>query len=303
MHSGIAMRDMSAGNRYPSGRKREKFKPRHAGWRTLNKRLRARDWNWDDVVAQGLNPMLGSVLGTLYVEGVLSQHEASAGRLVAEITARFDRAHAQGRRHAASPAYERSFGSDDEVEKLERAEVDSPGTVKAYERKAKKVKKAWDKLQSVVPWPEARDLLERVCVYDLPILDASKGNIKALLRVVADRFGLTEAKPEVEADTHNVVVRRLVTDTEKRVTAAVDAQARWFAGQSMPVVGWRMRAGVQSGERGLTVVGSPDSGASHVSHTIWIATAKALDAHIDSLFLTACQAKGWADAPADDSDV
>jgi len=171
-------------HRHPSGaKKRAAATPRAANPGTVWRRIKD---NWRDMEKIGMNPDLGSEIARLYLFGVLTEVEASAGRLYAEICGRFHRYHGVARASAPSPAYERGHGREDEVERNIRQ-----GTVSAYERRAKAAKRAWTKLQRSVPnAPSAHDLLHRVCVLNEHAAERDHVALKLLLRKVADAFGL-----------------------------------------------------------------------------------------------------------------
>src|ERR1700730_2210891 len=171
-------------HRHPSGaKKRAGPTPRAANPGTVWRRIKD---NWRDMEKIGMNPDLGSEIARLYLFGVLTEAEASAGRLYAEICGRFQRYHGLTRASAASPAYERGYGREDEVERNIRT-----GTILAYERRAKAAKKAWSKLQRAIPnAPAAFDLLNRVCVLNEHAAERDHAALKLLLRKVSDAFGL-----------------------------------------------------------------------------------------------------------------
>lgn len=149
--------------------------------------------NWDDLKRMGVNEDFGTVIGKLFVLEIITKHQATAARIFATVMGRFDRYHGTPNRNAKAPAYERGCGRgrDDEIERHEAA-----GTLSEYEKRAKRARKAYNKLVNWIPSDSARRLLDEVCILDVyPTDQKTQRDVAALLGVIANKFGLTAAKP------------------------------------------------------------------------------------------------------------
>ncbi len=284
--------NISAPARYPSGKRKPGPEPRHPGHHTLWRRLRD---NWDEIVKTGGNPMWGTVVGKLYLAGVLTEIEARAARFYAEVAGRFDRYHGITRRSVASPAYQAGRnGSDDEVVRHEKN-----GTIGAYEKKAKKIKKAWERVQACLLTASARDVVETVCLYDQEVAAANHAQLKVALSLIARRFGLFEIREERKAIPQRGAP--LVSDTEKRVVFAVNSLERWFADQGGTVASFWLLEATREGERGLVVYGSGKDGAP-LQRVASIKQGKALPVEVDNLILKTVLSKGWVEISPEDCE-
>lgn len=138
--------------------------------------------------AKGISREVVSVIGRWLVFGHLTPFESEAARRYAYIMARFDKYFTEGRRTAKSPSYERAFGNDQE---LERRAFD--GSLPAYERSAKKARKHYDKLQSILlPYGSPlKDGLDQMCCSDIEPPAEYREQIAAVLRIVGQKFGVT----------------------------------------------------------------------------------------------------------------
>jgi len=175
--------------REPNGRHQRVKHARHAGANVIKKRYAD---NWQAMVRLGARAEWGSPLGILYLEGALSEREASAGKLYAEIAGKYDRLHGFSRRGVKSQAYEQSFGRDfDEVEHARQS-----GTIVAYESRARKAKKRWLKVQAKIPNDHARTIVEQVCLYEQPIASADVDDLARILGHIAGAFGLRDGEAE-----------------------------------------------------------------------------------------------------------
>lgn len=148
---------------------------------------RIRD-NWADLERIGINPDLGTVIGRMYLFGILSARQASAARLYAEVTGRYDRYHvsedALQRRTAPSPAYQRgSRGRHDEI-----AQHQFNGTIKEYERQARRARRAYSKLDACLPNDTARQALDEIAIHEREVNSAIHDDICKVLNRIADKF-------------------------------------------------------------------------------------------------------------------
>lgn len=125
---------------------------------------------------------------------VLFEHltalEGEGAKRYAYIVARFEKYCTEGRRTTKSPSYERAFGTDQEIERHQRA-----GTIADYEDAAKKARKEYDKLvKAIAPYGAvAKSALDDFCCSDIEPSDGFRKNLAVVLRVVVKAFGVTEA--------------------------------------------------------------------------------------------------------------
>ena len=106
------------------------------------------------------------------------------------IVARLERFCIPTRRNAKSPAYERAYGTDQELERHE-----TNGTTADYEDAARHAKKEYEKLMKILgPYgSQAKSLLDDLCCSDIEPPANTRENIAVVLRQVAKGFGVTEA--------------------------------------------------------------------------------------------------------------
>lgn len=179
----------AAGVKYTSGSQKRKKVPHGAEGVTWHRGLDLlRKDSWDATKRALLNPDYGTVIGRLYHFGEINARQASAARLYAEVVGRYDRFHptrdAVLRRSAKSPAYERgSRGRDDEVERLS-----NQGQLPEWERRAKRARKAYLKLDSCVPNDLARTALDEICIHNREINSVNYPDLVRILERIADKF-------------------------------------------------------------------------------------------------------------------
>lgn len=176
---------VAAPERYPSGRKKKTYGPPRLKWRRL------RD-NIENLERLGGHASWGAALGLYRMkhdkdgQRVLTESQYSAGLVYGRIAGRYRRFHADDSLPvtAPSPAFQRgSRGRDDELERLA-----AQGRLSEYEREANRARRAWRKLQSVVPDAASRELLDEVCVYDREIPEIRHRDLAVLLSAVAGKF-------------------------------------------------------------------------------------------------------------------
>lgn len=241
--------------------------------------------NWEALEALGANPDLGTVIGRMFLFGELSHTEASAARLYAEIAGRYSRYFGLARETAASPAYERGFGREDEVERHSRND-----TMKSYERRAKKARRAWEKVQACLPPGPAKDVLHDVAVLNREVPKALYPDLRIVLAKIGGKFAI--APPAAVAESRQPGTPP--NDTERRVRLAVGALARWFAEQKAEIRTFSL-LGDQSppGMRGIVGYGFTRGGAAPLHHSVRIGLADALKNNVDALFLRTAESVGW----------
>jgi hypothetical protein len=124
-----------------------------------------------------VHPYAGTVLGRLSIFGILSDAEVEAGFRVAEIVARHERCCGAPRRSAASPAYQRSYGT-----------ALDPQDAADDARRARRAARKFQLLIDEVP-DRGRDPLFTVCVDDQEINSLLHKDLQAVLRRLAVSFG------------------------------------------------------------------------------------------------------------------
>ncbi|MCA1458073.1 hypothetical protein I6F35_33610 [Bradyrhizobium sp. BRP22] len=166
----------------------------------------------------GADPRLATVLGRMGLFKELSDGEVDAGFKIAEIYGRYESLKGMPRRSAASPSYERGFGSKDSLD----TDRMLPDELKKHQRAVKRATKAFDRLQRLMPDDRLRDLIERVCCNNEEINPVLKPGLAQTLHSIAVSMGLireTKATPKPKAKRDDGMLL---------VQAAVDALVQWF---------------------------------------------------------------------------
>jgi hypothetical protein len=160
------------GSRYPSGRRR--VNRGHDSSMTLWQRLRN----------VGAMQEVGHVVGRLFFCGELTEVQAAAALRYADIVGRYHRYHNEGRRTAASPAYQRGWGHDNEIEMHTKN-----GTVKDYEKRANEARKQYNRLQKHIPNALARAVMDDLCIHEIEVSPMVRKDAIIILNRIAIEFG------------------------------------------------------------------------------------------------------------------
>lgn len=179
------IKSVSAVKRYPRAQtKRNHAKARGRQiWKMIQNK-------GDDLVKLGLLAKESqSALNRLRLETHITELEFQGGRRYAMIVARFEKFCTTTRRNVKSPSYERSFGSDQELQRHAQN-----GTMAEYEDAARHAKKEYEKLMKVLgPYgAQAKSLLDDLCCSDVEPPASYRENLAVVLRMVAKGFGVTE---------------------------------------------------------------------------------------------------------------
>lgn len=167
--------------------RRADHEPRRQGHETLHKRGQELVHNWPAALRKLGNEAIATYIGKHLMAGDITERQASAGRLYAMAVGRHDRFFGITNREMKSASYDAGFGGqDDEVARRER-----DGTIAEYERRAKKVKRRWERMHDAITDGE-REVVERVCVRDLPILSTSIPVMVDGLQRLSFFFGLDD---------------------------------------------------------------------------------------------------------------
>ncbi len=269
-----------------------KYTPRVPGYYARWRRIRD---NWHDSVEHGGNPMWGTVHGRFYMAGVLTELEASAGTLYAEVVGRYNRYHPIREPHIRgtpqSPAYQIGFGKDDEIEKL--AKDRTGAALKRYEKRARSAQRVYEKLQRCLP-TGAREVIERVLIYDQEIPSAFLPQYKHCMGLIGRRFTLGNRRAEAREDTRKTR-GDLPKNVIKQVRQAIDGAAKWFKEEDLQPKFFRLVGDDRS--RGIVVYCGPRFDDEHpIGHTVTVRRKKGvLAAHLDSVFLQLAVDRGWVE--------
>lgn len=179
-------RTLVGGERYPSGRRKPPEKKGHDAAGTIWQRVQG---HLDDMVAIGLHPDCGTVVGRLYLFGKITAVQAGAALRYAEVAGRYDHYHSVSRRSTASPAYERGWSYDHEVQGHENA-----GTVKQYEKRGRWAKNQWERIQRHIPNEVACNVIEEVSLHNREVPSALLPDMARVLDRIAKEFGFHPRK-------------------------------------------------------------------------------------------------------------
>jgi hypothetical protein len=280
--------NISAGSRYPSGHKRPKYTPRHAGVNNIAVRYRHK---WDDMKRIGADPVFGSEVALMHLRGVFTDAEADAALYYAEVAGRYDRYHpakdGATPRTARAQSYE--FGSraaDTEIERHNRE-----GTIKSYERRAKKTRKLWGKIQELVE-PGLRDRLDQLCLMDQAQLEGVWEPLKVVLGRIAAKFlhgrAVDKKAKKLTPQQRGVLIGKRV----QRVFVVIEDY--FLLAGAVPKT-FQLVAAPQ--EFGIKVFGETRDGQP-VLNSVMISLHKDdLVEHLAMQFLKHCEARGWTDQP------
>lgn len=228
-------------------------------------------------VRLGLDPRLATVLGRMGLFNELSTVEVDAGFRIAEIYGAYESLNGIPRRHAASPSYQRGFGSKD----VDTSRM-TPDEVVRFERRQRRSRKAFDKLQLMFPHDAARDLIERACCNNEEIGPVLKPKLAILLHGIAVKMGLAQ---ETVTKSKKTVER--ADDGALLAQASVEALIQWFENQASKPTHFSL---VENRDwkrvRGITAT----DGRFH--HTIAVPLRHLSVKQIDAQLRLACAVKG-----------
>jgi hypothetical protein len=140
----------------------------------------------DTVVAAGAHPYAGTALGKLSLFGVLSDAEVAAGFRVGEIVGRYHRLVTGAKPYTvASPAYEKGFGAA-----VDGDEMGDEATIGRAQERARRARKAYERMMRHVPPGGAEAVLIALCIEDKEPSSLIHGQVKELLGRLAREFGM-----------------------------------------------------------------------------------------------------------------
>jgi hypothetical protein len=241
--------------------------------------------NWQDLLRLGYNENFGTTIGRLFMFRVLSEEQASAAMRYAGLVGRFDRYHGLPgtKRTAASPAYERGYGSEDEIVKRER-----DGSITDYERRARRAKKQWDRCQEALP-RELREITEEAAVYDREINSAQHPMLIAALSILARTLGFsgnTLYEKRVTEDPPAVAVPRMATVIVRQLR-------QWADKERGTIERFRLASRRDQGMYGAMVYGHTAHGQKPLCTARYVASGKISPEALNAGIKAACLAEGW----------
>lgn len=283
---------VSPAQRYPSGD--PKPQPASGGHEplapTLIKRLK------DEILPRARDKRLGTVLGLMHLEGILSERETEAGFRFAEDVGAFERITGAPRRHSQSPSFEGGFkgAGGVDLDALRRMDPEAADKLeRRIRRKNKAIRKRYDAARAHVPdFPHiASTILETVCCDDRRVHSVHHAGLKVLLGNLANHYGIA-------AGSEKVARRRISksADAATLAQAAVDAIEAWFRTRKAEVATFRLAVQARGTSPAITAYGAqPHSGAA-LSHTIRLKRSQIMFEEINAQLLKAAEAKGWKEA-------
>lgn len=181
------VKPMSAVKKYP------RAKQKRGGENVQWQRIKSLDASVLD--ANRIGRDAASVIGRFLLFKHITPLQAEAARRYAYIMARFEKYSTEGSRTARSPAFERAYGKDQELERLAN-ETDGIAT---YEKRAKEARKDYDRLIKVMRRFEdkmtgrnvAKNVLDDMCCSDVEPPSHYRENVAVVLSAVAAEFGVT----------------------------------------------------------------------------------------------------------------
>lgn len=289
--------------RYPSGKPKPQS-PEPVWSPTLIKRLK------DHGGRVLKDKRLGTVLGIMHLEGVLTESEAEAGMRYAEDVGAYERITSAPRRTSRSPNYEGGFNgaSQLDIDALRRMDPEAADRAEnRIRRRRKAVKKRYDAVQAYVPaFPIAVSaLLEEVCCNDRPIHSSHHATLKAVLGNLAKFYQAPERQPgakvrhlsEIQSGQQHKPISKK-SDASLLAVGAIDAMEQWFAVRNAEIVNYRVRSNAPKATPGLTCFGRTKGGVT-ISHTIPLPRSGLMLEEINAqLVRIAEDEKGWKPSAA-----
>ena len=149
----------------------------------------------DGVTRRGSDRRAATVVGRMYLEGILTEGEAEAGFCYAETVGAYERTKGHPPRHSQSPSFEfgRKGADGLDLEALRRRDDVADKVERRIHRKCRAIQKQYDRVQSHVPlFPILiSTVLEEVCCNDRPVHSLHYEMVKKILRTLAQKvYGL-----------------------------------------------------------------------------------------------------------------
>lgn len=257
---------------------------------TLLKRLK------DDVIPLAKDRRLGTVLGVMHLQGILSEAETEAGFCYAEDVGAYERIMGHLPRSSASPSFEFGRKGADSLDLEHLKRMDPEAAEKAerrIKRRKKSIQKRYDRTQMYIPhFPILiSSIVEEVCCNDRPVHSLHHPMLKKILRNLAERcYGLVQGGGETQARRRPTSRR---TDAVAIADATVDAMAHWFSRRDGTITSFRLAVSRHPSQPlGITAYGHTGFGEV-LEHTIRIKRSGLMAEAINAQLLKAAEAKGW----------
>lgn len=254
---------------------------------TLIKRLK------EHVLPRAKDRRMGSVLGIMHFEGILSEVEVEAGFAYAADVAAYERMKGHPPRESQSPSFEfgRKGDTSLDLEALERMDPDTAEKLKKrIARRNKTIQKRYDRAQSYIPlFPILiSTVVEQVCCNNQPVHSLHHPVVKKILRNMAERcYGLVRLS-EREAERKKPTSRKM--DASIVASATVDALESWFSARRGKITEFRLD------RAGITCHGIVLMTGEIIAHTVNLRRSNLMVEAIRAQLLKIAEAKGWEEA-------
>jgi hypothetical protein len=144
------------------------------------------------VTRRGSDRYAATVVGRMYLEGILTEGEAEAGFCYAENVGAYERMKGLPPRHSQSPDFEfgRKGADGLDLDALRHSDSGLADKVERHiHRKCRAIQKQYDRVQSHVPlFPILiSTVLEEVCCNDRPVHSLHYRMVKKILRTLAQK--------------------------------------------------------------------------------------------------------------------
>jgi hypothetical protein len=261
---------------------------------TIIKRLK------DDLIPRAKDKRLGTVLGLMHLEGILSEVEVEAGFRYAEDVGAYERTVTGApRRHCRSVSYDGGFQGRGDVDlpNLEKIDPEAADKIRRkLRRQEKSAKKRYDRAQMYIPHLPIliSAIVEEVCCNDRPVHSLHHPMLKKILRTLAENcYGLVQAG-EKQTSRHRSISRKV--DAALVASGAVEALNEWFKRRAGNVTSFRL-AVAQHCHAPLGISGYGQTQYGEVlEHTIRLRRSGLMAEAINAQLLKAAVAKGWSEA-------
>jgi len=147
---------------------------------------------WVAAVDELRSEKFGTELARHHEGGNLTEVLALAGHHYAVLVRRYDRFFGLKRRHIPGIAFDGgsiAYDGGIDVQEGEVQRHEREGTINEYERRAKRIKKEWERAQNALANKGVREVVDRVCIYDQPIPFGQRPVLAAALERLARVFG------------------------------------------------------------------------------------------------------------------
>lgn len=276
---------ISPPERYDSGRKKEEHVEGIAP--TLLKRLK------DEVIPRAKDKRLGTVLGLMHLQGILTETETEAGFLYAEDVGKYERVMGHPRRTARSPSFDNGYGGGGlDLELLWKIDPERAQKIEdRIKREKRKAEKNYQRAQKFIPQFPAmvRALIEDVCCNDRPVSSLNHAGIKAILGNLARECYRLQGGDEREKPN-----KPKKADAIHMAEAACDAVAARFERDKGTIHAFDIGAGVHKRRR-LICYGAQADGTSPMQYAVEVELRGLLPAVLDAQLLKSALKREWAE--------